>query len=359
MDANNYRSSLLYGLGTGIGAGGLYYLSQYLKDKFRDATHVPSVTEIAAAPISDVAHAEQDEQVLPANSPALENNKAAAVSPEMILFPAVGAGAGALIGSARAYKGKKRQNALLGALLGAGGGLGAAAATSAPVWEAIAKRVPRNWSQMMGGGGNPNEQAPAQTWLHAGMRNTLGLALPAAGVYGGLQVADAVMEQESAKKNRDAVDSARRDYFKTLVGAEDDEEKTAAVVDQFLDAAFVAYTEKSAVGAYQAPTTHDYGAKALPAMSQKNHWLYDAAKKYVDAFGEAGTTALLVSALGAGGVGAKYMYDKTKATSDARNREQARAARERMRGLEAPWVDPRELADVKALAAGGPAARGV
>jgi hypothetical protein len=58
-----------------------------------------------------------------------------------------------------------------------------------------------------------------------------------------------------------------------------------------------------------------------------------------------------LGALGAGGVGANYMYNKTRAQSQAKLRARAVAARERLKGMDSPWVDPQELAQIKALTA--------
>jgi hypothetical protein len=369
-DANHLRNNLLFGLGTGVGIGGLYYLSQYLKDKTRRATHVPDAVELASAPITDVANPEPEEEpILPL--PNWATQAKAAVDSGVLLFPAVGAGAGALIGAARANKGQKRKNALIGALLGAGGGLGVGAATSAPVWEAVSRNIPRNFNDLTRSPfGKGDEVAPAETWIHGGVRNTLGLTLPAAGAYGGLALANAVMEQESAKKNRDAVEAARREYFNALIDVPEPEEKSA-MLDAFLDGAFVAYKESNWRPPLSTPVVPAVApaTSATPPSAPENsngilqslqNWWRDNVTQPADELGALGTGLLMTSGLGAGAIGAKYMYDKTKAQSAARNRERARAARERMRGLDAPWVDPRELADVKALAAaGGPAARGV
>lgn len=365
QDSANLRKGLLGGLAGGLGIGALYYLSQAAKNKMQQATHVPDAEELAAAPITDMAEPEPEEApILPESlslgkkspQPALK----AAFDKNLLLFPAVGAGAGALIGHARGEKGKKNRNALLGATLGAAGGLGIGAATSKPVFDAIANRIPRTYEDILKGLGiTSSGDVPAETGLHGGVRNVLGLTLPAAGAYGGLVLADSAMQQDTGKRNRDAVQSARKEYFNALTGRgdepaeEEENEKKSAALDAFLDGAFQAYREKH--GEEQA------GAKdtLLGRLNPAHLWREYVRDPYKDL--SAGAHALLIGGgLGAGAIGAKYMYDKTKAQSAARNRERARAARERMKGLTAPWIDPRELADVKALAAAGePAARGV
>lgn len=367
---DDLRKGLLYGLAGGVGVGGLYYLSQMLKNKAKEVTHIPDAAELADAPITEALAPEPEEEpILPEIKlpkiplPALgaqPQPMKAAFDKNMLIFPAVGAGAGALIGHARGTPGRKRRNALLGATLGAAGGLGVGAATSKPVWRAISEGIPRTYTdlmQMLGVQSDPS--LPSETGLHGGIRNVMGLTLPAAGAYGGLVLADAAMQQDSGKKNRDTVRNARKEYFQALTGQPSQEENTeekqsaagASVVDKFLSDAFTAYqTTKSAESKPDQRTWVEFLSNPswynwiTRPYTEGSSWLHGA---------------MIAGGLGSGAIGAKYMYDKTKAQSAARNRERAMAVRERMRGLETPWVDPRELADVKALAAGGPAARGV
>jgi hypothetical protein len=207
--------------------------------------------------------------------------------------------------------------------------------------------------------------------LHGGIRNVMGLTLPAAGAYGGLVLADAAMQQDSGKKNRDTVRSARKEYFQALTGqapqADDEEEKKSAaddsVVDSFLAGAFTAYQTAKMAADAPAAAAADAAAAATRDAPEKSmgQWLAGllGQEQNYNQMSSLTHGLAIAGGLGAGAIGAKYMYDKTKAQSEARNRERAMAARERMRGLASPWVDPRELADVKTLAAGGPAARGV
>lgn len=368
LDSANLRKGLIGGLAGGLGVGALYYLSQALKGKMQQATHVPDADELAAAPITDMAAPEPEEEpILPESLPLVGKTSPrpalkAAFDKNMLLFPAVGAGAGALIGHARGEKGKKNRNALLGATLGAAGGLGVGAMTSKPVFDSLSKNIPRTYHDALRllGLTSSEDYVPPETGLHGGVRSVLGLTLPAAGAYGGLMLADSAMQQDTGKRNRDAVQSARKEYFNALTGREEEEktedaanEKTSAALDAFLDGAFQAYQEKRAEPAGESA-----------GFDWRRFYPSNLLKAYVtDPYKDlsAGAHALMLAGgVGAGAIGAKYMYDKTKAQSAARNRERARAARERMRGLTAPWVDPRELADVKALAAAGePAARGV
>jgi hypothetical protein len=59
-------------------------------------------------------------------------------------------------------------------------------------------------------------------------------------------------------------------------------------------------------------------------------------------------TAYLLSMLGVGGMGAKYMYDRTKQMTTGENLAKAQASRARTRGLPPIYVDPDGLAKIKA-----------
>lgn len=58
-------------------------------------------------------------------------------------------------------------------------------------------------------------------------------------------------------------------------------------------------------------------------------------------------TAYLLTLLGAGGLGAKYMYDRTKNLTEGENLAKAQASRARTKGLPPVWVDPESLAHIK------------
>lgn len=61
-------------------------------------------------------------------------------------------------------------------------------------------------------------------------------------------------------------------------------------------------------------------------------------------------TAYLLTMLGAGGLGAKYMYDRTKNLTTGENLAKAQASRARTKGLPPVWVDPESLARIKSTA---------
>jgi hypothetical protein len=58
-------------------------------------------------------------------------------------------------------------------------------------------------------------------------------------------------------------------------------------------------------------------------------------------------TAYLLTLLGAGGLGAKYMYDRTKDLTEGENLAKAQASRARTKGLPPVWVDPESLSHIK------------
>lgn len=135
------------------------------------------------------------------------------------------------------------------------------------------------------------------------------------GALGALAGSHVINKMVKAKKQRDqaaALEAARQEYYGALMG------KHAA-----LDAAF------ETVKAANILTSLASGAYNTPQTLR---------------------TAYLLSMLTAGGVGAKYMYDKTKATTEGENLAKAQASRARTRGIPPIYVDPEGLANVKALA---------
>lgn len=385
-----FRKGLMYGGLGGLGIGGLYYLSQYLGDKYNKATKLPDPVELAAAPISTVtAPNEEDESFLP-EMPSVElpamslpfmgqkaappkkqkQQKAANFDPMFVAAPALGAGAGALIGAARASKGRRRQNAILGATLGGLGGLGTAAATSKPLWEYAANNMPKTmFPKWMTGGGSDieSETSGQQAW-----RNVINATLPAAGAAGGLALIDSTARQNENEQNLQKVEQARREYFEALTGKEppkakkedDDKAEKKSNLDAALDKLYGVYVEKKSSfnkAAKDEPTFSNYFENILSSKPGRTwpQWLYDATWEPSDrAIKDTNSlmkTLMLTGGLGAGAIGAKYMYDQTRARSNARNLQLAQAARKRMQGLDTPWVDPQELADVKNIAANGAA----
>lgn len=391
-----YGSQLQKGLlaagAAGLGVGGLYYLSNYLTDKYRKATQLPAPEELAAAPISDVtAPEEEDESILP-EMPTIKlpeflsaRSKAAKFDPMFLYAPALGAGAGALLGAAQAGKGRKRQNAILGATIGGLGGLGTAAATSKPLWHYVSKNMPKEL--LPGLSTDPDANIPAETPQEAAWRAVANATIPAAGAAGGLALADSVARQRRNEQNLQNIEGARRDYFTALTGreppvknkddAEDDAEQKEkkGSVDAALDALYESYvagtgrfekaSEDAPAGVTGTNTFWNYiqnlGPQAKRTWPEFGSDLFGGVKNTKDDVLTLTHKLMLAGGLGAGAMGAKYMYDRTRARSESRNLLKAQEARRRMQGLDSPWVDPKELADVKNLAMSSEAAstRGV
>lgn len=162
--------------------------------------------------------------------------------------------------------------------------------------------------------------------LRGALATTLGLAGGVAGLYGGNQLVNSIMENKQTTDAEDEVEDAKKHYYDVLTGAN----KRAAA----LDTAYTEYAGKKAnllpPGAWDTINTVGMG---LPNELVRGY----------------STTALL-SMLAAGGVGAKYMYDRTRDRSKSQNLAKARAHIARMSGTPSVWVDPSELAQVKQLA---------
>lgn len=235
-----------------------------------------------------------------------------------------GAGLGALIGALRAEKGKRLSGALTGA--GVGGGLGLAGGTllSTPGREALGRMM----------GASPEGSNTSHTGFLNRTINTL--ALPIGGglaAAGGAAAVNSLLKDDKVDDNKDKVQKSRDDYFKTLLNQDD--EKTA--FDTALDKIYET-CEKQAEGNWGEWALNKI--KDIPGMFTADN-----------AQGVASWAAAVpaIAALTAGGVGAAHMYNKTRSNSQAKLYAAAQKARERLRGLDAPWVDPVELAQVKQL----------
>jgi hypothetical protein len=161
----------------------------------------------------------------------------------------------------------------------------------------------------LGGGGAPSADPHAwrKSWSTAANLGGAGL-----GALAGGHLVNSIVKSKKKRDQSSALEAARQEYYNALRG------KHAS-----LDAAFESVKSANLLtstisGAFQAP--------------------------------QALRTAYLLSMLGAGGLGAKYMYDKTKQTTEGENLAKAQASRARTRGLPPIYVDPEGLANVKAIA---------
>lgn len=335
------------GIAAGIGIGGLYQLTKYLRNRARAATAKPPIESLVYAPPTEDDLADQNKQ---ANA---------------LLLPALGAGAGALIGATRnKAKGKRLSAALRGAALGGAGGAVGSALTSEPAMTAISRTLGGAQMQyfnplfalpaLFGG----SSGVPAKGPSHAVAMGLAGTLLPAAGVYGGLKLVNSLAKSDNSQENRDAIVDARKEYFSALTGpkkktqTDEEAEKTAAALDSELNALFDnVIAERREKRGFETPQfLKDIGTSA------RNLWhnIYDGGSSIGGFPIQVALGLGAMGGLGGAAIGAHHMYNKTKAKSEARALARARAARERMRGLDAPWVDPVELAEIKRMATGVP-----
>jgi hypothetical protein len=339
---NRLLNSLLYGTAAGAGGMGLWHLLKGVKTQKEKARAAkPNLEDVAAAPPSFM---------LPKQANDGSNLYAA--------MPLAGAGIGALIGAVRAEKGKRFQKALDHAAIGglAGGGLGvlghylnnnpSALSPGRQISEAVGAAVPSGASLGSALGGEGGEAVPTPKTPIYGAAVNVGVPLLAGlGVYGGAKGVNALVEKEDDEKNVDAVQSARDDYFKTLLGRND--EKTA--FSQNLDTLYAAY-EKRSMPEWLRPVG-DWVAKNFVNNPEHGpHSRGDMVDTGLQFGVEYPLTIAGASALAGGLLGANHMYNKTRDASKAKMLMMAQKARERARGLDSPWVDPVELAHVKELA---------
>ncbi|NDC55426.1 MAG: hypothetical protein EBZ69_01125 [Alphaproteobacteria bacterium] len=303
---------IMGGAAAGAGGMGLWHVLKSLKEKReREKAENANLNAIAAAPPSFVLPAPKQAHDL--SSPLIPT--------------AGGAGLGALIGAIRARKGKRLSGALGGALGGGALGLAGHTLTSRTGREALGR--------LMGAteDGNPAFQG----WGFGTIpRAAHTLALPVAGGFaaaGGAGVVNSFLKDENTEENKNKVQQSRDEYFKTLLGKE---EKTA--FSSALDSAYVQYEKHAENNTLNS---------VLGWLGNRFHNFSDSTQ----AVGAFVPTIVGASALAGGAVGAHHMYNKTRANSQAKLYAAAAKARERMRGLDTPWVDPVELAQIKQITA--------
>lgn len=310
----------------GAGGMGLFHLLRRAKKKLDTSlpAEKPDYDEIASAPY------------LPAPAPEKLAEEIGPLSlAQKALFygmPAAGAGIGAYLNAKRS-KGNKLRAALTGAAMGGGLGLAGGLATTSMgklVRESPFKDVPQTDSYGL------NEGLFGMTPRYA--------AVPAGLVAGGYlahKMMDGHDEKKKEQENINAIQNARNEYFDALIS---DEKAAAALNDAF------SRFEKKGWGLW--------GNNSAPAPKidvKQNEGMANAPFDAVSL----GVALTALASLGAAGVGGTYMYNKTKAKSDAKQLSRARIARERLNSLPGAWIDPREVANVKALATGAQPAPGV
>jgi len=178
---------------------------------------------------------------------------------------------------------------------------------------AIVDSFPRLFKSLGEAGAAPKDP----NMLRGAVATTLGTGLGLGALYGGGKLINSIMAKKQKDDATDEVEEARARYHAILAG------KEAAALDKL----YARYQEKRAEG-----------------------WLDGLLEIGTDSAPRVALTSMLLAGLGAGGIGAKYMYDQTAAKTRGENLAKAQASRARMKGLPTMWVDPEELVKVKQLA---------
>lgn len=190
--------------------------------------------------------------------------------------------------------------------------------------EAIGKLIPKQLlpSGLLGRDDPnyvPSLGARHDAWRHAMNYGAIGL-----GGYGAYKLINSMANKKKKEEREDSVDQARQDYFNALTG------KEAQVLDDAYDC-----MKKTAED--HAPNISTRAWDAITGGAQA------AFRKPLDW----AANWTLLTALGAGGLGAKYMYDRTKAMTQAEALRKAQESKTRLQSIQqTPWIDPEELAAV-------------
>lgn len=183
----------------------------------------------------------------------------------------------------------------------------------------------------------PSDAGPeSPTIAHRGWRTAANYLAAIGGGMGGAALIGSIRDSKKKRDLEDEVEDARKEYFEALTG------KTAAALD--------ALYEKHAEGATTESPWYDRWNPFMWNWGNVAHNAQQTANT-VQNVGERGAEGLwaaaLISALGSGAIGAKYMYDQTKSRTQADNLNKAQKSRARLRSIQqTPWVDPEELASI-------------
>jgi hypothetical protein len=132
----------------------------------------------------------------------------------------------------------------------------------------------------------------------------------ALGTYAGAKLINSLVKAKKKRDRESALEAARAEYYNALGG------KSASALDVAFDR-----------------------VKQANMLSSTASALWNTPQTL--------RTAYLLTLLGAGGLGAKYMYDRTKNLTEGENLAKAQASRARTKGLPPVWVDPESLAHIK------------
>lgn len=237
---------------------------------------------------------------------------------------AAGAGATALYQALRALRKPKKNETQYDEM---NSGAPVIAKEAASLDEMLGQLVPKTMSGLPsaedapGGGGQPPEDGlPADPHkFRPAWAALAALGMGGLGLYGGSKAVNAVAKHKKKKDNMADVEAARQAYYAALLGG-----KQASALDSVYD------TLREKKNALSLRDINEFIGTTIP---QGAHAM------------------ALIGALGGGLYGGKKMYDWTKARAEGENLRKAQASKARMKGLPTMWVNPDELARIKALAA--------
>lgn len=173
---------------------------------------------------------------------------------------------------------------------------------------------------------------------HEAWRTAFNLAAGVGGGAAGIGIANSIASKKRKEDLLDQVEDARKEYFDALTG-KSAELDTAYENIKTAGASPWDYfpTNWSFAGGQNDPKNLENIPRTVgSAMAQSGKTLNDSL-----------ATAILLTTLGTGAIGAKYMYDQTKSRTVAENLRRAQASRARLRGIQqTPWIDPEELASM-------------
>jgi hypothetical protein len=148
------------------------------------------------------------------------------------------------------------------------------------------------------------------------------------GLYGGGKLVNSLMEAKQKRDAKDDVEEARQRYYAILSGADKAAESLNAAYDRLQN-------------------------KQADALDSIQSGLSTVGTAVFDTLPRGLTTTGLLASLAAGGLGAKFMYDRTAERTRGENAARAQASRARMKPLPTMWIDPEQLARAKQLAEQG------
>ena len=161
-------------------------------------------------------------------------------------------------------------------------------------------------------------------YLDKGMTTPAVLGAGMLGLYGGSTAMNSIDAAQRKEEQLEMVADAKKEYQRALMS-----KKYAAV----FDSAFDAYAEKQGRSLAQTLTTAGFNAALAPLRAV-----------------DGGMGAYLTAIAASGALSGKMTYDWTRARSKDVALQKARKSRARIEGAAPLYIDPEQLASIKALA---------